>query len=240
MSTNTTRHRVVLIEDDPMVQEVNRMFIEKVTGFEVIGIAGNGVEGVKLVQELQPDLVVMDIYMPAQNGMETLQQLRTANEQVDVIVITAAKDTATIQHMLRYGARDYIIKPFKFERIQQALENYAQYREQLQPEGELTQDQLDGLLNHANSPQPVTAKPVAAAPLDIPKGLNEQTLSQVMNLMTESSTALTAEAVAEGVGIARVTARRYLEYLESLGKVQREIRYGGVGRPTHSYIIRRG
>lgn len=123
--------RVVVIEDDPMVQEINTQFIERVAGYQVVGVAGNGAEGVRLVGELSPDLVVMDVFMPVQDGLKALAELRVNNEAVDVIVITAAKDKPTIQAMLRNGAVDYIIKPFQFERIRQSLESYRQYRLQL-------------------------------------------------------------------------------------------------------------
>lgn len=59
-------HRVVLIEDDPMVLEVNRQFVERVPGFEIVGTSSNGIEGIKKVRHLKPDLVILDIYMPGQ------------------------------------------------------------------------------------------------------------------------------------------------------------------------------
>jgi two-component system response regulator DctR len=222
--------RVVVIEDDPMVQEINRQFIESVPSFRVVGMAGNGEDGIKLVQELKPDLVVMDIFMPVWDGIKTLQQLRSANEAVDVIVITAAKDKATIQTMLRNGAMDYIIKPFKFERIQQALENYRSFRLRMEQDGTVSQAEVDQLL----------FRKVADSLPDqnqLPKGLNAITLQQILLHLKEQGSPLSAEEVAEKVGIARVTARRYLEYLEKTGKVNRDVSYGGVGRPTNRYVI---
>jgi two-component system response regulator DctR len=222
--------RVVVIEDDPMVQEVNRQFIESVPSFAVVGIAANGAEGIRLVNRLQPDLVIMDIYMPAIDGIKTLQQLRSDNQEVDVIVITAAKDKPTIQTMLRNGAMDYIIKPFKFERIQQALENYRSFRSQLEEKGTVSQADLDQLLFRKGADS-------AQLNDNLPKGLNAVTLQQILQHLTEQKGSLSAEEVAEKVGIARVTARRYLEYLEKIGKVNRDVVYGGVGRPTNRYVM---
>ncbi|MEC0248406.1 response regulator, partial [Paenibacillus chitinolyticus] len=138
---------VLLIEDDPMVQEVNRQFIERVEGFRVVGAAGNGLDGLKLAGELRPDLVFLDVYMPSQDGLETLRKLRAEALPVDVIVVTAAKDAPTIQQMVRRGVRDYIIKPFKFERVRDALEQYRAHREALAAEGALTQAELDAILH---------------------------------------------------------------------------------------------
>lgn len=228
--------RVVLIEDDPMVQEVNRQFVERVESFKVAGIAGTGAEGLRLVQELQPDLVILDVYMPSLDGTETLQRLRNEKHPVDVIVITAAKDTPTIQKMLRNGAIDYIIKPFKFERVKQSLENYRMLRGQLTKEQTLDQGDLDRILQHKESVLTDSADPQMEG--DLPKGLNALTLKLIMMFLTQRAHPLSAEEVADGVGIARVTARRYLEYLEKLGKLTLDIRYGGVGRPINRYMAK--
>ncbi|MFP3488791.1 response regulator, partial [Staphylococcus sp. SIMBA_130] len=67
---------VLLIEDDPMVQEVNRQFIERVDGFHVIGVAGNGEEGIELAKMLKPELIILDVYMPGASGLETLKLIR--------------------------------------------------------------------------------------------------------------------------------------------------------------------
>ncbi|MFM1654563.1 response regulator [Brevibacillus sp. B_LB10_24] len=228
MTTQTIR--VVIVEDDPMVQEVNRQFVERIPSFTVVGVAENGKEGVRLVKELRPELVIIDIFMPDQDGIETLKQLRSLNEPVDVIVITAAKDKETIQLMLRNGAMDFIMKPFQFERLKQALENYRLLRSQFKQGEFSSQAELDQLLF---GKQPISIEEQN----HLPKGLNALTLQQVILFLTQQTRSLSAEEVAEQVGIARVTARRYLEYLEKTGRVCRDIRYGGVGRPTNRYLI---
>ena len=72
----------------------------------------------------------------------------------------------------------------------------------------------------------------------LPKGLDEITLQKVFNYLKENRLYLSAEEVAEGVGLARVTARRYLEYLEINGEIYLETRYGSVGRPINKYKVR--
>jgi two-component system response regulator DctR len=119
---------VLLIEDDLMVQEVNREFLDRVNGFEVIGIASNGAEGLELVRMLAPDLILIDMYMPKMNGLETIQAIRAEGHASDIIAITAASDMETVRNVLLHGAVDYLMKPFKFERLKQSLENYSAYR----------------------------------------------------------------------------------------------------------------
>lgn len=239
--------RVVVIEDDPMVQEVNRRFIERVPSFQVAGVAVNGIEGIRMVRELHPDLVIMDVFMPMQDGIQTLKELRAQGLAVDVIAITAAKDKRTIQTMLRSGVVDYIIKPFTFERIRQSLESYRAYRSGLDAEGVASQEEVDRLLFRTS---------MEGSPLEergfggswshgfarlreetLPKGLHLITLEQIIGQLHSATLPLSAEEVAERVGIARVTARRYLEHLEKTGRVKRDVAYGGVGRPTNRYAL---
>ncbi|MGX1900374.1 response regulator [Thermolongibacillus altinsuensis] len=222
-------YKVLLIEDDPMVQEVNRQFIEQVDHFTVIGTAGNGMEGIEMIRKLQPDLVIIDIYMPHQDGLETLQQIRTEGHTIDVIAITAASDIETVRRVLQNGAFDYIMKPFKFERLKQSLENYHAFQQKLKEKEKLTQKELDALLQ---SNEIETRN-------KLPKGLNDITLQKIVHYLQEQTEPVSAEEVAEGVGLARVTARRYLEYLEKIQKVEIDIQYGGVGRPINRYIMKK-
>ncbi|MGB9805038.1 helix-turn-helix domain-containing protein, partial [Desulfofundulus sp.] len=77
-----------------------------------------------------------------------------------------------------------------------------------------------------------------AGTAEIPKGLNEVTLKQILLFLIKDGGALSAEEVATGLGLARVTARRYLEYLAALDKVALELQYGSVGRPIKRYKIK--
>jgi two-component system response regulator DctR len=230
---------VLLIEDDLMVQEVNRQFVERVEGFRISGVAGSGLEGIELLRSLKPDLVILDIFMPLQDGIETLAQIRREQFPVDVIVISAANDQRTIQRMLQNGAMDYIIKPFKFERVKQALDHYRAMKEQLEGEATVSQNELDRMLfgsgGHSEGSLDTRNRKEEAAAL-LPKGLQAVTLRQIVAFLTNQARPLSAEEVAEGVGIARVTARRYLEYLEKSDRVRLDLQYG-VGRPVNKYIL---
>ncbi|HEK9100864.1 response regulator [Bacillus pfraonensis] len=221
--------KVLLVEDDPMVQEVNKEFIRSVKGFQVVAVANNGEEGVHLAKKINPDLVILDIFMPKKNGIKVLQEFRKQELETDVIVVSAAKDRETIKLMLQNGAMDYIIKPFKLYRIQQALEKYRQYRMSLKESGAISQEQLDVLLYAGRSKKKVS---------NLPKGLNEFTLNEIEAYVKKQDESRSAEEVASAIGIARVTARRYLDYLEKEGFIRLAVQYGGVGRPVNRYVYR--
>ena len=139
--------RVLLVEDDPMVRQVNQQFIENVKGFQVIDTAHDGIEGVEKAAMLKPDLVFMDVYMPRQDGVESLRQIRARELSVDVIAVTAANDRETIEKLVHLGVFDYIMKPFSFERMKEALENYARYKQKFTAKDALSQQELDALLH---------------------------------------------------------------------------------------------
>lgn len=227
--------RVLLVEDDPMVREVNRQFIEKVEGFKIVGQATNGVEGLAQITRLKPDLVFMDIFMPEQDGMTTLRQLREQNLSVDVITVTAANDLKTVQEILHLGVFDYIMKPFSFERVHRTLENYVRYKRRMQNEQELTQAELDQILHYHDEGSTKEQVTISKPQQDLPKGFNRATLTKVLHYL-QSVEGASAEEVASGVGIARVTARRYLDYLEKQSEITMDVHYGGIGRPVNYYF----
>ncbi|PKR82747.1 response regulator [Heyndrickxia camelliae] len=222
------RIKAIIIDDDPMVREVNKNFIKKVKGFDIIGEAGNGDEGIQLVKQLQPDVVILDIYMPKKNGVKTLQEFRKQAFNVDVIVVSAARDKETINTMLQNGAVDFIIKPFKFERLKRAMENYRFYKLSMDNRETLSQSELDAILHNNQSSDTRDS---------LPKGLNMFTLNEITDYMHKETDPKSAEEVATAIGIARVTARRYLDYLEKKGKIRLAVQYGSVGRPINRYIM---
>jgi two-component system, CitB family, response regulator DctR len=224
--------QVLLIEDDPMVQEVNKQFIENVDGFKVIDKAGNGKEGIEKVRTLKPNLVILDVYMPGQDGIAVLQQIREGTMDVDVIAVTAANDNETIRTILQNGAVDYIMKPFKFARMKQALENYKKYHSNFLNQVSMSQQELDEIILNVS-----TVNASTSVKITLPKGLNEATLQQILSYLQQQTESKSAEEVAEGVGLARVTARRYLEYLKDHKKIKLDIQYGGVGRPVNRYAL---
>ncbi|WP_285768983.1 response regulator [Peribacillus sp. SI8-4] len=225
--------RVLLIEDDPMVQEVNKQFIERLPAFMVVDTASNGLEGLDKIRQSAPDLVILDIFMPSLNGIDTLYQIRKERIDVDVIIISAANDQKTIRKMIQNGAFDYLIKPFKFERLKHTLEQYFAFRMEVEPDHHISQTELDRILFQNETP----TDPVPKS--EVPKGLNGATLDQVTKYIKTTPGSLSAEEVADGIGIARVTARRYLEYLHGEDVLLLDVQYGSVGRPVNRYRVKK-
>ena len=219
--------RVLIVEDDPMVADINRKFTEAVTGFVVAGTARNGQEALLLLEKEKPDLLILDVYMPEVDGISVLSLLRKSDIPVDVIMVTAAGDTETVARIMRQGVIDYIVKPFKFERYRAALESYLEFRKKLSHKSTLSQNDLDTMLSVKTESQQ-----------DTPKNFHVQTMNSIIDFMLSHPEALSAEEVAAGTGVSRVTARRYLEYLVTQGRLQMLLDYVAVGRPIHRFKVK--
>lgn len=217
-------YRVLIVEDDPMVADINKKFTEAVPGFVVAGTARNGRDALLLLEKEKPDLVILDVYMPEVDGISVLSMLRKSEIPVDVIMVTAAGDTETVARIMRQGVIDYIVKPFKFERYRAALESYLDFRKKLSHKSTLSQSDLDSMLSVKTESQQET-----------PKNFHVQTMNSIVDFMLAHDDALSADEVAAGTGVSRVTARRYLEYLVTQGKLQMLLDYVAVGRPIHRF-----
>ena len=219
--------RVLIIEDDPMVADINKKFTEAVPGFFVAGTARNGRDALILLEKEKPDLLILDVYMPDVDGISVLSMLRKTEIPVDVIMVTAAGDTATVARIMRQGVIDYIVKPFKFERYRAALESYRDFRKKLSNNSTLSQGDLDAMLSDKTE-----------SPQDTPKNFHVQTMNDIIDFMLAHTDALSADEVAAGTGVSRVTARRYLEYLVTQGRLQMLLDYVAVGRPVHRFKVK--
>lgn len=222
--------KVLVVEDDPMVAYLNKRYVDSVGGFSVVKSAGDGEEALGILEQEAIDLVILDIYMPKTDGLALLEEIRKRFLHTDVILVTAAKELEVIDKALKLGAVDYLIKPFKFERLKDALEKYRKRYKFFAEDGPVSQEDIDRLTKGRGKS--------AALRTGLPKGLHEKTLARIRRKLEENRTAfLNADEIAEKAGISRVTARRYLEYLESIGAIECEIEYGSVGRPSYVYRI---
>jgi two-component system response regulator DctR len=216
---------VFIVEDDPMVLDVNKSFLEKIPFFQCVGSALNAAEALTQIKSLKPDLVLLDMYLPDCSGLEVLAKMREQRIPSDVIMITAARDATTIHEVLRLGAVDYLVKPFRFGRFQSALETYQKMWKKLHDTTSLKQEDIDEWKNTFIKQE------------QLPKGLSDTTLRQIIISLFDQKEPVTAEQLSNHLGMARVTVRRYLEYLEQEGKVKVHVQYGSVGRPSHFYSI---
>nr|WP_086940563.1 response regulator [Thaumasiovibrio occultus] len=221
--------KLVIAEDDPQIAEIQRRFVERIDGFEVVGIAHTLDDARDLIEVLQPQLILLDNQFPSGTGLELLRELRASEVGSDVILITAAKEVDTLKTAMRQGIFDYILKPLVFERLNASLQRYVEHVGRLQQMSSLAQSDVDGLLA-----SPTNAEPVK--PSRLPKGIDGITLDKVREVMLATESGLNAEEVGQQIGASRTTARRYLEYLVAEDEFSAQVSYGTIGRPERRYF----
>jgi response regulator of citrate/malate metabolism len=223
---------VLIVDDDFMVAKVHAGFVSALDGFEVVGTAPTGAAALEDVERLGPDLVLLDVYLPDMTGLEVLHRLRAAGSDVDVIVISAARDVDSIRSALHGGVLNYLVKPFDRRTFETRLRDYAALRGELAELDEAGQGDVDRVFG--------TARGAAVrAPVSTPKGIAPETLVLVREtLAAAGEDGLSATECSERTGLARVSARRYLEQLVTTGEADVRQRYGTAGRPERRFSMR--
>ena len=220
--------RVLIVEDDRQIAEIQQRFIERISEVTLCGIAHTLVDARDQIDVLKPDLVLLDVYFPDGNGLDLLREMRADDSSSDVILITAAKEVETLRSALRGGVFDYILKPLVFERLQEAIHNYRQHLDTLEGLQSVGQKAVDTLLPRTPTDQS------ADSGGRLPKGIDHLTLDKIREVVRRPGD-WSADAVGLEIGASRTTARRYLEYLASAGELTAEVSYGAVGRPERKY-----
>ena len=213
--------RVLVVEDDFRVAQVHANFAERVPGFAVVGTASTAEEARRQVAELEPDLVLLDHYLPDSSGVALLAELT-----VDTIMLTAASDPGSVRAALAAGALNYLVKPFSAEQLGERLAAYARYHRLLSAAGRaVSQEDIDRALRllHEGDRPPA------------PKGQSAVTAKLVADALKAAEAPCSAAEIAGKLGIARATAQRYLAGLAQEGRAAMTLRYGATGRPEHRY-----
>ena len=111
----------VLIIDDSLTMRKMLEAMFKDMGFNVVATAGNGIEGIELYSKHQPDLVTMDINMPAMTGLEALKSIRDKFKDANILMLTSKGDTQSVTEAIKYGAKGYILKPPSKDKLKENI-----------------------------------------------------------------------------------------------------------------------
>ncbi|WP_245738240.1 response regulator [Streptomyces sparsogenes] len=219
---------VLVVDDDVRVARVNAAYVEKVPGFRIVGRSHTAAEALAFLDRAEVDLVLLDHYLPDETGLALVRRLRERGHHTDIIMVTAARDIATVQAAMRHGALQYLVKPFTFAGLRAKLQGYAALRRALEGGGEAGQDQVDRIFGALGG--------AAAGPAELPKGHSALTADLVREVLRGAEGPLSAQEVAERSSLSRQTAQRYLKLLERTGRVRLSLKYGETGRPEHRYV----
>jgi len=218
---------VVVIDDDFRVAKIHSSFVARLDGFEVAGVAHSGADALSLVKDVEPDLMLLDLYLPDIFGLDLLNQMRVQGLLCDVIVISAGNESKTVQQAVQLGVTNYLLKPFTFADLQQRLDDYRLNRAAIHPYRLGDQSEIDRLFG----------RPGTSRLERLPKGMSPETATLILTEVANSAGGISALECAERVGISRVSARRYLEHYTTSGLMSVTLRYGNAGRPERRYAL---
>ncbi|MCR4790370.1 MAG: response regulator [Treponemataceae bacterium] len=218
-------YKVLIVEDDPMVAMINEQYVCKNKDFSVVASFRNGQDALAYLEKNQVDLIILDVFMPYMNGIETLKKIRDKKIKSEVIMVTAANDTATLEETMHLGVIDYLIKPFAYERLQVALEKFSSKVKTLKQALVLDQSCIDSILSNNSK----------ACAKEYPKGIQEKTLNLILEYFDQNPAWQSGDMIAEKLGISIVTVRHYMSYLLEQKKILEDINYETGGRPCMLY-----
>jgi response regulator of citrate/malate metabolism len=231
VSAGDDRIRVLVVEDDARTAAAHAEYVGRIAGFEAAGIAHTASAARRelrgaVARGERIHLLLLDLNLPDGHGLDLCRELRAAGLVVDVIAVTAVRELDAVRRAVAVGVVQYLIKPFVFEVFAEKLAAYRDFFDRMRaPVSTLSQREVDtafAALRTSNAP-------------GLPKGLSEETLDAVSQLLAASATPRSASEVAETLGLSRVTARRYLEHLADRGVATRAPRHGARGRPELEY-----
>jgi response regulator of citrate/malate metabolism len=225
--------RVLVVEDDAIAAKAHAAYVSRVPGFTVVATAMTGTDALRHLSHQNTDLVLLDLNLPDMHGMDVCRAIRAAGRRTDVIAVTSARDLAMVRTAVSQGVLQYLLKPFVFATLRERLERYAAYRQELNRDAGTVagQHEVDRLLGGPGGSRAPTGD-------RLPKGMSRDSLETTIARLRESGIPLSAAEAAGEVGMSRVSARRYLEYLCDVGLATRTSRYGGTGRPEIEYSWR--
>lgn len=217
----------LIVEDDYHVSTIHAAYVKRVPGFSVVGHAATLASARTEIRRLEPQLVLLDLYLPDGHGLDLVRLTAGDAKRPDFLVITAARDMATVRAAMQHGTVHYLVKPFTFDKLEERLIAYERLHRRLSRLEEAEQTEVDALFGVLRGPVPQA------------KGQSGPTMALIRDLLSESAEEISAAAIAERIGISRSTAQRYLATLARQGDVELRLHYGTTGRPEHRYRVSR-
>lgn len=126
--------KVLLVDDHVLVRAGIREMLQEVKGISVVGEAGTGSEGIELARRLNPDLIVLDLKLPDQNGLEVTQKILRLNPEIKILIVSGIINDLFLFRLLEAGARGYITKEAKSEELIQAIKSVIEGKTVISPQ----------------------------------------------------------------------------------------------------------
>ncbi len=207
----TEKKKILIIDDDVDIVYT----ISEICGFaghEVFS-ANDGLKGVELLKEYEPNLVIVDYHMPKYDGLSTVKKIRKLDDTVAIMVLTVDERQEILEKFMEVGATDFSVKPVK------APDLISRMNVNLR----INAMQVDNKAHREN--------------VFVDKGISSATLQMIVEYLESQDEACTIKEISKGVELAYQTVHRYVQYLIDQNKAELVLVYGKVGRPLNYYRL---
>lgn len=126
--------RILIVDDHTLFRSGIKLALQRHKGFEVVGEAGDGLEGIKRARQLKPDVVLLDLHMPGTGGLEALRVLVEDLPETQVVMLTVSEDAEDLLETLRAGARGYLLKNIDTEFFLESIQRAARGESVMSPQ----------------------------------------------------------------------------------------------------------
>ncbi|HSO11395.1 MAG TPA: response regulator transcription factor [Anaerolineales bacterium] len=178
---------ILIVDDHEVVRNGIRSYLETIKDFDVVGEAESGEKAVKMVSELIPDIVLLDLIMPGMDGVETTRQIKKISPRTQVVVLTSYHEDVHIFPALKAGAISYILKDMKMEKLADALQRAVRHEVTLHP---LVAERVLRNIRGGDSEEPALVTELTERELDvlrlIAKGMTNSQIAE--NLVISENT----------------------------------------------------
>jgi two-component system nitrate/nitrite response regulator NarL len=206
--------RILIVDDHTLFRSGIKLVLQRHEGFEVVGEASDGLEGVKRAIQLEPDVVLLDLHMPGTGGLEALRLLMEDIPETQVVMLTVSEDAEDLLETLRAGARGYLLKNIDTEFLLESIQRAARGESVMSPQ--IAHKLADSLrMPHKTNVAAAEVNPDRLSPREreiivmLARGASNKEIGRVLNL-SESTIKIHVQGILRKLNLAkRVQAAVY-------------------------------
>jgi two-component system nitrate/nitrite response regulator NarL len=191
--------RVLLVDDHSLFRSGIRLLLQRQPGFEVVGEAADGLEGIKRAKSLQPDVVLLDLHMPGISGREAVRAITEEAPDAQVLMLTVSEEAEDLVDTLRNGARGYMLKNSDIADLTEAIRRAARGEAVMSPQ--LTAKLVSGLQSLGREAQ--------AAPPNETDALSPRE-KEILSLLARGAS---NKEMARDLGVSESTVKMHLRHI---------------------------